>query len=169
MKQIDKHACGPRALAIRAPSGLGEEFRAPGGGQRRPTSAGTARFPVTTSQVKENPVKFMLQVRFNGADAVIGELPPEEQEKVTDEFVALRESDGVIDGNQLRAAGEAATVRVKGGQTRVTAGPPVDERAALNGYYVYDAPDLGAAITFAARIPAARFGATIEVREMMER
>jgi hypothetical protein len=114
-------------------------------------------------------MKFMLQVRFNGADAVIGELSAEEQEKVTDEFIALRKSDGVLGGNQLMAASEAATVRVKGGQTRVTTGPPVEEGAALNGYYVYDAPDLDAAIAFAARIPAARFGATIEVREMMER
>jgi hypothetical protein len=114
-------------------------------------------------------MKFMLQVRFNGSDAVIGELSAEEQQQVTDEFIALRKSDGVLDGNQLLAASEAATVRVKAGRTRVTAGPAVDEGAALNGYYVYDAPDLDAAIAFAARIPAARFGATIEVREMMER
>ena len=114
-------------------------------------------------------MKFMLQVRFNGADAVIGELPAEEQQKVTDEFIALRKSDGVLDGDQLLAASEAATVRVEGGQTRVTDGPAVDEGAALNGYYVYDAPDLDAAIAFAARIPAARFGATVEVRQMMER
>jgi hypothetical protein len=114
-------------------------------------------------------MKFMLQVRFNGADSVIGELPAEEQQKVTDEFIALRKSDGVLDGDQLVAASEAATVRVTAGQTRVTTGPAVDEGAALNGYYVYDAPDLDAAIAFAARIPAARFGATVEVREMMER
>jgi hypothetical protein len=114
-------------------------------------------------------MKFMLQVRFNGADAVIGELPAEEQQKVTGEFIAIRKADGVLDGNQLLDASEAATVRVEGGQARVTAGPAVDEGAALNGYYVYDAPDRDTAIAFAARIPAARFGATIEVREMMER
>jgi hypothetical protein len=114
-------------------------------------------------------MKFMLQVRFNGADAVIGALSAEEQQKVTDEFIALRKADGVLDGNQLASASEAATVRLHGGQARVTAGPAVAEEAALNGYYVCDAPDLDAAVAFAARIPAARFGAVIEVREMVER
>jgi hypothetical protein len=114
-------------------------------------------------------MKFMLQVRFNGADTAIAALSADEQAKVTDEFIALRKSDGVLDGNQLVAASEAATVRMHGGQAQVTTGPAVDEVAALNGYYVCDAPDLDAAIAFAARIPAARFGATVEVREMVER
>ena len=114
-------------------------------------------------------MKFLLQVRFNGADTVIGELPAEERQEVTDEFIAIRSSVGVLDGNQLQAASEAATVRVEDGRTRVTTGPAVAAGAELNGYYVYDASDLDAAIAFAARIPAARFGATVEVREMMER
>jgi hypothetical protein len=100
---------------------------------------------------------------------VIGELSAQEQQQVTDEFIAISKSPGVLDSNQLRAASEAATVRVAGGQTRVTTGPAVGADAALNGYYVYDAPDRDAAIGFAARIPVARFGATVEVREMMER
>jgi hypothetical protein len=114
-------------------------------------------------------MKFLLQVRFNGADAVIGELPAQEQQQVTDEFIAIRKSPGVLDGNQLRAASEAATVRVTGGRAQVTTGPAVGAGAALSGYYVYDAPDLDAAIGFAARIPVARFGGTVEVREMVER
>jgi len=114
-------------------------------------------------------VKFLLQVRFNGADTVIGELPAEERQEVTDEFIAIRSSGGVLDGNQLQAASEAATVRVKDGRTRVTTGPAVAAGAELNGYYIYDAPGLEQAIAFAARIPAARFGATVELREMMER
>ncbi len=51
-------------------------------------------------------MKFLLQVRFNGADKVIGALPAEEQKKVTGEFEAIRQSPGVLDGNQLQAAGE---------------------------------------------------------------
>jgi hypothetical protein len=114
-------------------------------------------------------VKYMLQVRFHGADAVIGGLPADEQVKVTDEFVAIRKSSGVLDGNQLQAASAAATVRVNGGQTQVTDGPPVEAGAEVNGYYVYDAPDRDAAIAFAARIPVARMGGTVEVRALMER
>ena len=58
---------------------------------------------------------------------------------------------------------------MNGGQARVTEGPPVEAGAELNGYYIYDAPDLDAAIAFAARIPVARMGGTVEVRAMMER
>jgi hypothetical protein len=114
-------------------------------------------------------MKYMLQVRFNGADAVIAGLSATEQEKITAEFVAIRGSSGVLDGNQLQAASAAATVRVNGGQTQVTEGPAVDAGAELNGYYIYDAPDLDAAIAFAARIPVARMGGTVEVRALMER
>ena len=49
-------------------------------------------------------MKFLLQVRFNGADTVIGGLPAGEQQKVTAEFEAIRQSPGVLDGNQLQAA-----------------------------------------------------------------
>ena len=114
-------------------------------------------------------MKYMLQVRFNGADAVIGGLPADEQEKVTAEFEAIRRSPGVLDGNQLQAASAAATVRVNGGQAVVTEGPAVEAGTELNGYYIYDAPDLDAAIAFAARIPVARMGGTVEVRAMVER
>jgi hypothetical protein len=58
---------------------------------------------------------------------------------------------------------------VDGGQTQVTEGPAVEAGTQLDGYYTYDAPDLDAAVALAARIPAARFGGTVEVRPMMER
>ena len=98
-------------------------------------------------------MKFLLQVRFNGADNVIGELPVEEQQKVTAEFEAIRRSPGVLDGNQLQAVGTAVTVRVEGGQPQVTKGPAVEAGSELDGYYIYDAPGLDAATAFAARIP----------------
>ena len=114
-------------------------------------------------------MRYMLQVRFNGADAAIGRLPADEQEKITAEFEAIRRSPGVLDGNQLQAASAATTVRVNGGQTLVTEGPAVEAGTELNGYYIYDAPDLDVAIAFAARIPVARMGGNVEVRAMVER
>ena len=99
-------------------------------------------------------MKFLLQVRFNGAGTVIGALPAGEQQKVTDEFIAIRQSPGVLDGNRLRAAGEAATVRMDDdGKTQVTTGPAAEAGSELDGYYVYDAPGLDAAIAFAAQDP----------------
>ncbi len=46
--------------------------------------------------------------------------------------------------------------------------PFVETKEALNGYLVYEADDLDAAIELAARIPAARLGGAIEVRPIME-
>src|SRR5213592_3392372 len=68
-------------------------------------------------------MKYMLQVRFNGADTVIGRLSAEEQQNVRAEFEAIRQSAGVLDSNQLQAASTAAIVRVDGGQTQVTESP----------------------------------------------
>jgi hypothetical protein len=114
-------------------------------------------------------MKFLLQVRFNGADTVIGELPAQERQKVTADFETIRRSPGVLDGNQLQTAATAATVRMDSGQARVTKGPAVQAGSELDGYYIYDAPDLDAATAFATRIPVTRFGATVEVRPMVER
>jgi hypothetical protein len=114
-------------------------------------------------------MKYILQVRFDGGDALIGGLPADEQEKITAEFQAIRRTPGVLDANQLEAPGTATTVRVSDGKTVATEGPAVAAGAELGGYYIYDAPDLEAAIAFAARIPAARMGGSVEVRAMVER
>jgi len=39
----------------------------------------------------------------------------------------------------------------------------------LDGYYLYDAADRDAVIALASRIPAARLGATVELRPVVER
>ena len=114
-------------------------------------------------------MKYMIQVRFTGADAVIRGLPSDEQDEITAEFHAVRKLSGVLDGNQLEPAGTAKTVRVTDGQTLVSDGPSVADEAAINGYYILDAPDLDTALAFAARIPVARVGGTVEVRAMVER
>jgi hypothetical protein len=114
-------------------------------------------------------MKFMLQVRFNSADKVISGLPAEEQEKITAEYQEIRRSAGVLDANQLQAAGTAVTVRVADGQPHVGDGPAVPAGNELDGYYLYDAADRDAAVAFAARIPATRFGGTVEVRPVFER
>jgi hypothetical protein len=114
-------------------------------------------------------MKYLVQIRFNGAEAVIHRLPADEQHNITMEFQAIRKLPGVLDGNQLEPAGTAKTVRVNDGQTLISDGPGADDAAAINGYYILDAPDLDAAIGFAARIPVARMGGTVEVRAMMER
>lgn len=111
----------------------------------------------------------MLQVRFGGATAAIAGLTDEERQMVFAEFEALRDVPGVLDGNQLREAGCAATVRVRDGEVEVAPGPAGDPGSALDGYYLYDAPDLDAAVALAARIPVARLGGSVEVRPLFAR
>jgi hypothetical protein len=76
-------------------------------------------------------MRFLLKVRFKGADTVIAELPAAEQQTVTAEFEAIRRSAGVIDGNQLQAAGTAATVRVEARRRRLPPAPPSRREASL--------------------------------------
>lgn len=114
-------------------------------------------------------MRYMIQVRFNGADSVIHQLTADEQAKITAEFQAIRRLPGVLDGNQLEQPGTATTVRVEDGETIVSEGPAVAAGVELSGYYIYDAPDLDTAIAFAAQIPVARMGGTVEVRAMVER
>ena len=113
-------------------------------------------------------MKYMIQVRFSGADAVIHALPADEQAQITAEFQAVRTLPGVLDGNRLEAPSSANTVRVSDGQTIVSEGPAVADAAELSGYYIHDAPDLDNAISFASRIRVVRMGGTVEVRGMVE-
>jgi hypothetical protein len=95
-------------------------------------------------------------------------LSEEEQQAVFADYQAINQTPGVTPGLGLQAAETATTVRVKDGQTLTTDGPFVAVKEALNGYLVYEADDLDAAIELAARIPAARLGGAIEVRPIEE-
>jgi hypothetical protein len=114
-------------------------------------------------------MKYMLQVRFNGARHQLERLSAHEQETIVAEYIAVGQTPGVLDGNQLQPADTATTVHVRDGQIETTNGLPIHPGGALDGYYVYEAADVQAAIELAARIPAARMGGTIEVRPLVER
>ena len=95
-------------------------------------------------------------------------LSAEEQQQVYADYGAVNATPGVTPGNGLQPPETATTVRVEDGRTLVTDGPFVEVKEALNGYLIYEADDLDAAIALAARIPAARLGGAIEVRPIME-
>jgi hypothetical protein len=95
-------------------------------------------------------------------------LSPEEQGQVYADYKALNETPGVTPGNGLAAPEMATTVRVQDGRTLTTDGPFVELKDAVNGYLVFEADDLDAAIDLATRIPAARLGGAIEVRPIVE-
>jgi hypothetical protein len=95
-------------------------------------------------------------------------LSEDEQQAVFTDYKALTETPGVTPGLQLGPAETATTVRVQDGRTLTTDGPFVEIKEALDGYLIFEADDLDAAIEMAARIPAARMGGAIEVRPIVE-
>src|SRR6266850_1758614 len=95
-------------------------------------------------------------------------LSKDEQQAIYAAYKAVNETKGVEPGHGLQPPETATTVRVQDGRTLTTDGPFVDTKEALNGYLVYEADDLDAAITLAAAIPAARLGGAIEVRPIMQ-
>lgn len=111
----------------------------------------------------------MLQIRWGGADAAISKLPADQQQKVFAEFEAILNMPGILEANQLQPVRTASMVTVENGETKVADGPALEPAFALDGYYLYDAADRDAAIALAARIPAARLGASVEVRPVVER
>jgi hypothetical protein len=90
-----------------------------------------------------------------------------EVEKMTAPYAAYMEAlknAGIMKGGErLRPTAAATTVRVADGKTEVLNGPYAETKEQLGGYFVIDAPDLDAAISWAARCPGASHG-TVEVR-----
>lgn len=78
---------------------------------------------------------------------------------------ALTKAGVIVGGNRLQPSAAATTVRTKDGKPQVLDGPFIDTKEQLGGYYMIDVPDLDAAISWAARCPAASYG-TVEVRPL---
>jgi hypothetical protein len=67
---------------------------------------------------------------------------------------------------RLASASDATTVRIENGKPQVLDGPFVDSKEQIGGFFIIDVPDLDAALSWAARCPAASHG-VVEVRAMM--
>ncbi len=78
---------------------------------------------------------------------------------------ALKKAGAYKGGNRLQPISTATTVRAENGKSQVLDGPYTDSKEQLGGYYLIEAPDLDAAISWAARCPGANHG-VIEVRPL---
>jgi hypothetical protein len=76
---------------------------------------------------------------------------------------AMTQVGAMVGGNRLRPSSAGTTVRTKGGKTQVLDGPYAETKEQLGGYFLIEAPDLDAALSWAERCPGAALG-TIEVR-----
>lgn len=78
---------------------------------------------------------------------------------------ALMESGVFVGGDPLEVPETGTTVRVKDGKRGVQDGPYADAKEQLGGITVLELPSLDAALEWAARCPAASYGA-VEVRAL---
>jgi hypothetical protein len=79
----------------------------------------------------------------------------------------MKEVATFVSGEGLQGIETATTLRKRGGKVETMDGPFAETREHLGGFYLIDAPDLDAALRYAAEIPAARYG-SVEVRPVME-
>lgn len=114
-------------------------------------------------------MQFVLMV-FQGSTPLPGtpawdQLPEAEQQAVYRDYAEFNKAEGVTAGLPLGPPAEARTVTVADGTASVSDGPYLKDPAmAAGGYSVVDADDIDAAISLAARIPAARLGGGVEIR-----
>lgn len=70
-------------------------------------------------------------------------------------------------GEGLQGVETATSLRVRGGKVETMDGPFAETREHLGGFYLINAPDLDAALAYAAALPVAPLG-TVEVRPVMD-
>ena len=94
-------------------------------------------------------------------------VPREQMTEIINAYMAytqaLRDAKVWVASNRLKPTSAATAVRTTDGQTKVLDGPFAETKEQLGGYYLIDVRDLDAALDWAKRCPAARYG-TVEVR-----
>ncbi len=114
-------------------------------------------------------MKYMLLIYTDeSADAQPGE--PTHQE-LWDAYVALdqatRKAGVLVDSQPFTPISEAVTVEVRDGIPRTVAGPAMDTRLQLSGYYLLECASIDEAAGWAAQIPGAAAG-SVEIRPVLE-
>jgi hypothetical protein len=80
-------------------------------------------------------------------------------------YKALVDAGVYVGGNPLQVPETGTTIRIREGKRRVQDGPYADTKEQLGGFTVLELPSLDAALDWAARCPAASYGA-VEVRPL---
>lgn len=110
--------------------------------------------------------QYMLLIYGDPADAP----PADQQEAQYSEWLnytnALVASGAMVSGAPLEGTDAAQTVRVRGGDTKVTDGPFTETKEILGGYYLVDVPTIEDAVALAAKMPNIETG-SVEVRPVV--
>jgi len=79
---------------------------------------------------------------------------------------AMQDAGVLVGGDRLDRSANGTTVRTENGKTKVLNGPYAEAKEQLGGYYIIEAKDLDAALSWAARCPNAQHG-VMEVRPIL--
>ena len=114
-------------------------------------------------------MQYMLLIHMD--ESVMANATPEQRYEMSSPYAAygeaLAKAGAMVSGDRLTPSSSATVVRVRGDKTEVLDGPFADTKEQLGGFYIIEAPDLDAAIQWAARCPGAHNG-TIEVRPVWQ-
>jgi hypothetical protein len=106
---------------------------------------------------------FMLYSR----ESDFANVPPEamaEQLQVFGQYIGALKAAGVfVDTDWLQPTSTATTITLRSGSRQIQDGPFAETKEQLGGFFVVDVADLDAALEWAAKCPAAKYG-LIEVR-----
>lgn len=108
---------------------------------------------------------------INADETMEADISPERMGEILEGYgrfgAELEKAGASLESARLQPAAAATTVRVRDGKLTTTDGPFAETKEALGGFYMIEAPDLDAAIAWAAKIPTAQYG-SIEVRPLWE-
>jgi hypothetical protein len=110
-------------------------------------------------------MQYMLLVYDDPAEWSVSE---SEMPGVYEEYAAVARDKATKHSAQLHGTETAKTVRIKNGDTMVTDGPFAETKERLGGYYLVEAGSIDEAAKLAAKIPSARLGGSVEVRQVVE-
>jgi len=102
------------------------------------------------------------------ADEKVGaQIPPEDMAAAMQQLgayqAALEKAGAFVSTAALQPTWEARTLRLEAGELKAHDGPYAETREQFGGYFIIDVVDMAAAEYWAARCPAAQWGA-IEIR-----
>jgi len=106
---------------------------------------------------------FLLYVNESGWTAMTPDQQKEGEAAYRAYTEALQAAGALIGVNRLHPSQAATRVTSADGKSQVLDGPYADSKEQIGGYYLIEAPDLDAALSWAARCPTANHG-IVEVR-----
>lgn len=110
-------------------------------------------------------MKYMVLIYVN--EAQTPDFTKEEHQVAAQEWFAFNteaEAAGILLNNDgLSPSANATTIRIREGKTLITDGPFAETHEQIGGYYMLDCNDLDEAISWAQKIPGAKYGA-VEIR-----